>query len=114
MKKAFLSLLKSFFLLFLSLSLVQCAGSPPIYTYNQAHLALKKAEQAEGKKYAPKAINISKKYYKKAQKLYNERKYKKCEKELLKSIEWAERVENLSLLRKFKEEIKENKESGSE
>ncbi len=101
MKKTFL---KSFSFCFISLFFLQCAGTPPVYIYNQASLALKKAREAYGKTYSPKTLKISQRYYNQGEKLYTERRYRKAKEEFLKAIKWAEKTENLSLIRKIKEQ----------
>ena len=89
--------------LFLALFLTQCAGTPPVKSYNIADLALRKAVEAQSEKYAPKNLQIAKKYYNLGKRYYNERKFEKAKKNFLKAIDWAEKAENLSFFKQVKQ-----------
>jgi hypothetical protein len=80
------------------LSLLACAGAPPIEEYTIARSAMTAAKAAESSRYASGFWYKAEDLYAKARKSYDERDFKKAKSQFELTIQYAERAENASRL----------------
>lgn len=75
----------------------------PIAEYNLARSALQAAKDSEAKRYAPRVYSQARRYMKKARKAYKDRNFDKSTGYFKKSRYYAEKAENISRVRMFKQ-----------
>ena len=88
-------------LLFLALGCVN--KQPPIEEYNLARAAVKAAKDSEAKRYAPKVYSQARRYMRKAERAYKDRYFEKSTGYFRKSRYYAEKAENISRVKMFKQ-----------
>lgn len=76
---------------------------PPREEYNLARAALQAASDSEAKRYAPRVFSEAKRYMKKAERSYQDRYFEKSTEYFRKSRYYAEKAENISRLKMFKQ-----------
>jgi hypothetical protein len=84
--------------------LLSCVNKqPPIEEYNLAQAAYRSAQESEAKRYAPKIFSNAVRYYKRAERAYEERYFNKATDYFRKSRYYSEKAENMSRLNMFKQ-----------
>ena len=75
----------------------------PREEYNLAQAAFRAAQESEAKRYAPKVFSQARRYFKRAERAYNDRYYEKSTEYFRKSRYYSEKAENISRLKMFKQ-----------
>lgn len=88
-------------LFFLALSCVN--RQPSIEEYNLAQAAFRAAQESEAKRYSPKVFAQARRYFKRAERSYKDRDYKKSTGYFRKSRYYSEKAENISRLKMFQQ-----------
>ena len=91
----------SFFIV--SLSFISCAGTPPLKEYNLAYSALRYARKYEAKARASEPYRQAFSLYKEARSHFKNRYYGSAWEAFHESREWAEKAEEISRWKKYKE-----------
>jgi hypothetical protein len=82
------------------LLLAGCAGKPPIREYNLTATAMKSARAAGATKFASGYYTKAEDFYRQAEESYADRKYDQARSQFRQAKLFAERAENLSVLKK--------------
>ena len=75
----------------------------PRHEYNLARTAFVAAKESEAPRYSPNLFHKSEKYLRRAEKLFEERDFKRATSYFRKSRYYAERAENVARLKQFKQ-----------
>lgn len=83
------------------LSVAGCAAPPPFEEYTISRTALNSAREVEAGRYASGYWHRAEELYRRGQKQYKDNDYARAKDSFLDSIEFAEKAENATRLRKF-------------
>jgi len=86
----------------LFLTLISCAGMPPVQEYNLARTALHAAKKFKASQYAPKSYRKALYSYKKGQKAFENRFYGQAREYFEQCVEEAEKSENITRWIRYK------------
>jgi hypothetical protein len=86
----------------LSFLITGCVGAPPNEDYNLAHAAIEAAKIADAPRYAPGLFEQAEQFYKLARTQYSEREYSAAQKNFIRTRQYAEKAENISILQRVK------------
>lgn len=81
-------------------SIAGCVGAPPVREYNLTATALKAAREADAQRHANGYFTKAEDYFRQAEKHYADREYDRARQNFRQAKLFAERAENLSVLKK--------------
>lgn len=88
-------------LFILSLGVAGCASSPPIEEYTIARTALRAAQESDAARYASGFWHNAEQHYRKGQKLFRLNDFALAKEHFDKAIDYAEKAENVTRLKKY-------------